>query len=75
MRFENGKPVKPKLTTLDVNLDAVIYSESNDFIALYRRLTATLTMSAVHLAQHYLCVNKKDGDLKSIVLIGSVGEG
>ncbi|KAJ2917753.1 hypothetical protein MD484_g2653, partial [Candolleomyces efflorescens] len=52
VRFENGKPVKPKLTTLDVNLNAVIYT--------------------VHLAQHYLCVNKKDGDLKSIVLIGSV---
>lgn len=28
---------------------------------------------AVHLAQHYLHTNKKDGDLKAIVLIGSMG--
>ncbi|RXW25026.1 hypothetical protein EST38_g841 [Candolleomyces aberdarensis] len=52
VRFKDGKPVQPKLTTMDVNLNAVLYT--------------------VHLAQHYLCVNKKEGDLKAIVLIGSV---
>lgn len=49
---ETGKPIKPKLMTLDVNLTGVIYT--------------------VHLSVHYLKLNQRVGDLKSLILIGSV---
>jgi len=52
VNFENGKPVKPSLKTLEINLTAVIYT--------------------AHLALHYLDVNKQPGDLKSLILIGSM---
>ncbi|KAF8160684.1 hypothetical protein B0H34DRAFT_697678 [Crassisporium funariophilum] len=52
LAFKGGKPVKPNMTTLDVNLIAVMYS--------------------AHLAVHYLQVHHKHGDLKALILIGSI---
>ncbi|KAF9452759.1 NAD(P)-binding protein [Macrolepiota fuliginosa MF-IS2] len=49
---KNGKPVKPKFLTMDINLTGVLYT--------------------VHLSLHYLKLNRKENDLKSIILIGSV---
>ncbi|XP_006460744.1 hypothetical protein AGABI2DRAFT_203925 [Agaricus bisporus var. bisporus H97] len=48
----SGKPMIPKLSTLDINLTGVLYT--------------------IHLSLHYLKVNKKAGDLKSLILIGSM---
>ncbi|KAK0195010.1 hypothetical protein F5146DRAFT_1100683 [Armillaria mellea] len=48
----NGKPLKPRLTTLDVNLIGTLYT--------------------AHLAQHYLAQGQSEGDLKSLVLLGSI---
>lgn len=52
VNFENGRPVKPNLSTLDVNLIGLTYT--------------------VNLAQHYLNLDRTNGDLKSIVLLGSI---
>jgi len=49
---KSGKPVKPNLATLDINLTGVLYT--------------------VHLSLHYFKLNHKSGDLKSLILIGSV---
>lgn len=49
---KSGKPVKPNLLTLDINLTGVLYT--------------------VHLSLHYLKLNQKRNDLKSLILIGSV---
>ncbi|KAK7473236.1 hypothetical protein VKT23_001334 [Stygiomarasmius scandens] len=50
----SGKPVKPNLTTVNVNLVGAMYT--------------------VHLAQHYLCVNREpEGtSLKAVVMLGSM---
>ncbi|KAF8629223.1 hypothetical protein AX17_005806 [Amanita inopinata Kibby_2008] len=52
VKLEAGRPVKPKLSTIDVNLVGTLYT--------------------THLAQHYLILNKKPGQLKAVVLIGSM---
>jgi NAD(P)-dependent dehydrogenase (short-subunit alcohol dehydrogenase family) len=52
LQFKDGKPVKPSLATLEVNLIGVMYT--------------------AHLSVHYLQLNKKKGDLKSLIMIGSV---
>ncbi|KAF9010635.1 hypothetical protein BDQ17DRAFT_1273216 [Cyathus striatus] len=53
VKFKDGKPVKPRFLTLDVNITGVLYT--------------------VHLAQHYLLINRVDlTAVKSIVLIGSM---
>ncbi|KAF9484424.1 NAD(P)-binding protein [Pholiota conissans] len=49
---KDGKPVKPSMATLEINLYGVLYT--------------------AHLATHYLRLNQKENDLKSIVFIGSV---
>ncbi|KAF8972996.1 hypothetical protein BDZ97DRAFT_1912597 [Flammula alnicola] len=52
LEFKDGKPVKPKMATFEVNLFGVLYT--------------------AHLAVYYLQKNKQEGDLKSLVFIGSV---
>ncbi|KIM45372.1 hypothetical protein M413DRAFT_442041 [Hebeloma cylindrosporum] len=52
LQFKDGKPVKPTMATLEVNLIGVMYT--------------------AHLAVHYLQLHQKEGDLKSLILIGSV---
>ncbi|KAK0462633.1 uncharacterized protein EV420DRAFT_1619137 [Desarmillaria tabescens] len=47
----NGRPLKPNLATLDINLIGTLYT--------------------AHLAQHYLAQGRTEGDLKSLVLLGS----
>ncbi|KAG7446651.1 NAD(P)-binding protein [Guyanagaster necrorhizus] len=48
----NGKPLKPILATIDINLIGTLY--------------------IAHLAQHYLAQARTEGDLKSLVLLGSI---
>ncbi|PPR01718.1 hypothetical protein CVT24_001594 [Panaeolus cyanescens] len=50
--LKNGKPVKPSLKTIEINLNGLLYTS--------------------HLALHYMRLNQKTGDLKSLVLLGSV---
>ncbi|KAH9485068.1 5'-hydroxyaverantin dehydrogenase [Psilocybe cubensis] len=52
LQMKDGKPVKPSMLTMEVNLYGVLYS--------------------AHLAIHYLLLNQKEGDLKSLIFIGSV---
>ncbi|PFH49765.1 hypothetical protein AMATHDRAFT_76024 [Amanita thiersii Skay4041] len=52
VKLVNGRPVKPNLLTVDVNLIGLLYT--------------------THLAQHYLTLNRKEGQLKAVVLIGSM---
>jgi NAD(P)-dependent dehydrogenase (short-subunit alcohol dehydrogenase family) len=52
LEFKDGKPIKPTMTTIEVNLFGVLYT--------------------AHLALHYLELNKKEGDLKSLIMIGSM---
>lgn len=49
---KDGKPVKPNLITMDVNLTGVLYT--------------------VHLTLHYMPLYKQEGDLKALLLIGSM---
>ncbi|PPQ66321.1 hypothetical protein CVT26_011152 [Gymnopilus dilepis] len=51
-QLKDGKPVKPSMKTMEINLFGVLYT--------------------AHLALHYLEVGKKEGDLKSLILIGSM---
>ncbi|KAF9564732.1 NAD(P)-binding protein [Agrocybe pediades] len=52
LQFKNGRPVKPNMLTVEVNLFGPLYT--------------------AHLALHYLQINKKEGDLKSLIFIGSM---
>jgi len=52
MEFKNGRPIKPVMATIKINLYGALYT--------------------AHLGVHYLQQNKKEGDLKSLVFIGSV---
>ncbi|KXN90975.1 15-hydroxyprostaglandin dehydrogenase [NAD(+)] [Leucoagaricus sp. SymC.cos] len=49
---ESGRPVKPNLLTMDINLTAVLYT--------------------AHLSLHYLKLNRKQNELKSFILLGSM---
>ena len=70
MTIVDGKPVAPKLLTLDVNLKGVFYCE-------YCILSCTLIkidrLTAVHLGVHYVKRNRGPDSWKAIVLTGSVG--
>ncbi|KAF8830741.1 hypothetical protein HHX47_DHR2000813 [Lentinula edodes] len=73
-----GRPVKPLTTTIDVNLTGVLYS----YIRLLLDPFTTHIYPeriAVHLAQHYLQLNRpmqdmssESSSLKSVVLLGSL---
>ncbi|KAF8993653.1 NAD(P)-binding protein [Hymenopellis radicata] len=63
-----GRPKKPRLTTIDVNLMGSLYSERKKALFSCSVLTEP---EAVYLAQHYLLLGDSKG-LKSIVLLGSI---
>ncbi|KAF9050041.1 hypothetical protein BJ165DRAFT_1525332 [Panaeolus papilionaceus] len=50
--IKDGRPLKPSLKTIDINLNGLLYT--------------------CHIALYYLRLNQKAGDLKSLVLLGSV---
>ncbi|KAI0042896.1 NAD(P)-binding protein, partial [Auriscalpium vulgare] len=50
--LKDGRPVQPKLLTLQINLTAVVHT--------------------VHLGLYYMKKNRRDGDWKSVVMIGSM---
>jgi len=71
---KTGKPIKPDLLTLDVNLTGVIYSKSHLTTKYLYRLPRYLFTLAVHLSVHYLKLNQNVDNLKSLILIGSLGK-
>ncbi len=73
MQFKNGRPVKPIMTTIEVNLYGTLYSQYTNLLHLISLITEIHVFLAAHLGVHYLQQNKKEGDLKSLVFIGSVG--
>ena len=74
-KIKDGKPEKPNMTTVDINLLGLIYSKtypSNHGCPLTFSFSATAP--AAHLAIHFLELERKPDDaLKSIVLLGSMG--
>lgn len=72
----NGKPVAPKLATLEVNLIGVFYSEPQSLPTLCGRSNNSHFddgPSAVHLGMHYVKCNRAPGAWKAIVMMGSIG--
>ena len=72
-KVKDGKPEKPSMVTVDINLLGLIYSKKY----LSNRgcpFTFFATAPAAHLAIYFLELERKPGDLlKSIVLLGSMG--
>lgn len=74
-KIKNGKPEKPPITTVDVNLLGSIYSKDNRINRVYAVFVSSACSPAAHLAIHYLELERKLEDtLKSLVLIGSMGK-
>ncbi|KAJ8077952.1 hypothetical protein PM082_000153 [Marasmius tenuissimus] len=68
LRFdENGKPKGPQWRTIQINLVGVFNSK---LFAKRSRRAPLRHCTALHLAQHYLL--KNSGDLKAVVLLGSI---
>jgi NAD(P)-dependent dehydrogenase (short-subunit alcohol dehydrogenase family) len=67
--FDKGKPVKPSLKTLEVNLIGVLYSTSR----LLLSPVVLMPPSATHLALHYLKLNRIHDSPRALVLLGSMG--
>lgn len=74
LKIKDGKPVKPSVTTMNVNLTGVLYSTCYLLYIWQAKNNPTSLHAAAHLAIHYLLLNQKEGDLKSLIFIGSVGE-
>ena len=72
----DGKPVAPKLATLEVNLTGVFYCKQQPLATtLYARWSSRYgdRLVAVHLGMHYIKRNRTPGTWKAVVMIGSVG--
>jgi hypothetical protein len=72
----NGKPVAPKLATLEVNLIGVFYSEQQSLSTSRARSSNSHLddrYTAVHLGMHYVKRNRAPEAWKAIVMIGSIG--
>ncbi|PPQ84588.1 hypothetical protein CVT25_015791 [Psilocybe cyanescens] len=72
LKIKDGKPVKPSVTTMNVNLTGVLYSTCYLPYIWQAKNNPTSLHAAAHLAIHYLLLNQKEGDLKSLMFIGSV---
>ncbi len=68
----NGKPVKPDLTTLDVNLVGILHGKR--ICRLHMHILISPFTLAVHLAQYYLARKRQPNDLKALVVLGSMGK-
>ena len=72
-KVKNGKPEKPTMITVDINLLGSLYSKY-DSIGDTRDIHLIVSTLAAHLAIHFLELGRKPDDtLKSLVLIGSMG--
>jgi NAD(P)-dependent dehydrogenase (short-subunit alcohol dehydrogenase family) len=71
----DGKPVAPKLTTLDVNLKGVFYCKQCPLptTPCARWHSRSVDPTAVHLGMHYVMRNRTPSSWKAIVMIGSAG--
>jgi len=72
----NGKPVRPHLKTLNVNLFGAIYSKSALHLRCLQPLESSSFMPAVatQLALHYLPKTRSQTDpLKYVILLGYLG--
>ena len=72
MTFDkDGKPLKPSLTSLKVNLTGALYSKFQVFFFFFRR--RFITFLAIQLALHYLYLKPDSpSTFKSLILIGSM---
>lgn len=59
--------------TIEINLYGALYSQYQNLLHLVSPATEAHVFLAAHLGVHYLQQNQKEGDLKSLVFIGSVG--
>jgi hypothetical protein len=64
-----GRPTKPQLTTIDINLIGVFYSMFT-FSEIAHRSRGII---ACRLALHYIKLDQTTESLKAIVFIGSMG--
>lgn len=72
----DGKPVAPKLATLEVNLKGVFYSkQQSSYLHHAHGINSHFGDCdvAVHLGMHYVKHNRAPGSWKAIVMIGSMG--
>jgi hypothetical protein len=72
----DGKPVAPKLATLEVNLIGVFYCKQCSLPGTpraWRHSRSSDPLIAVHLGMHYVMRNRPPSSWKAIVMIGSVG--
>jgi hypothetical protein len=72
VQFVDGKPVAPKLLTLEVNLIGLFYSKM-----ISRQFCTSLqkdVLLAVHLGMYYMKRNRTADAWKSLVMIGSIGK-
>ncbi len=73
LQFIDGKPVAPRLLTLEVNLIGLFYSKRLSPSSLTRP-RKTSVFPAVHLGMYYMKQNRTADDWKSLVMIGSLGK-
>lgn len=75
MEIVNGHPKPPDLKVYEINLTGAMYSKSYRLtvLLLLGLNTRSLSLpSAAHLALHYFNFNYSPGDLKALVMIGSM---
>jgi NAD(P)-dependent dehydrogenase (short-subunit alcohol dehydrogenase family) len=74
LKVVDGKPVAPRLATLEVNLIGVFYSQQQHSLSSILQYSLSDDRhSAVHLGMHYVKRNRAPDSWKAIVMIGSVG--
>ena len=61
------------MTTIEVNLYGALYSQCQNLLHCISLIIEIPVFLAAHLGVNYLQQNQKEGDLKSLVFIGSVG--
>ena len=73
LKVVDGKPVAPKLATLEVNLIGVFYSQLHPLPSTLQYSPFDDCHSAVHLGIHYVKRNRAPDSWKAIVMMGSIG--